>query len=53
MLVENCGGDACGSRVFHPRGTGVAVVKRGDKDKSFAAVFGECASTLWLVVYKG
>ena len=43
----------CGSRVFHPHGPGAIVVKRGAKDKAFAAVFGEFASTLWLVVDEG
>ena len=29
------------------------MVKRGSKYKAFAAVFGKCALTLWLVVDKG
>ena len=53
MFVEDCGRDACVSRVFHPHGTGLVVVKRGAEDKSFAAVFGKCASTIWLVVDEG
>ena len=52
MFVENCGGDVCGSRVFHPHGPGAIVVKRGAKDKAFAAMFGKGVSTLWLVVDK-
>ena len=50
MFVEDCGRDACGSHVFHPHSPGAVVVKRGAKDKAFAAVFGECVLTLWLVV---
>ena len=50
MFVEDCGRDACGSRVFHPYGPGSVVVKLGAKDKAFASVLGECALTLWLVV---
>ena len=29
------------------------MVKRGAEDKAFDTVFGECASTLWLVVDEG
>ena len=50
MFVDNCGRDACGSRVFHPHGPGAVLVKRGAKDKVFAAVFSEGASTLWIVL---
>ena len=53
MYVENCGGDACGSRVFHPHGPGAVVVKLGAEDKAFAAVFGECVSMLWIIVDEG
>ena len=53
MFVKKCGGDACGSRVFHPHGPGVVVVKKGSADKSFAAMFGKCASMLCLFVDVG
>ena len=48
--MEYCGGETCSSYVFHPHGPGMVVVKRGAKDKAFAAVFGEFVLTLWLVV---
>ena len=53
MFLENCGRDACGSRVFHPHGPGAVVVKRGSEDKAIATVSGEGASTLCLVVDEG
>ena len=53
MFVENCGGDACGLRVFRPHVLGAIVVKRGAKKKAFAAVIGKCVLTLWLVVDEG
>ena len=51
--MEDCGGDACGLRVNNPHGVDAGVVNRGAYDKSFDAVFGECALTLWLVNNKG
>ena len=51
--MEDCGRDACGSRVFHPHLPGAVVVKRGAEEKSFATVFGECSLTLWLVADEG
>ena len=53
VYVEDCGGDVCWLRVFHPHGLGVVVVKRGAEEKAFAAVLGECVLMLWLVLDKG
>ena len=47
LFVENCGGDACGARVFHQHSPGVVVVERGANAVPFAAVFGECLPMLW------
>ena len=53
MFVEDYGTDACGLRDFHPHVPGSVMVKQGVDNKSFAAVFRKCVSTLWLVAGDG
>ena len=53
MFVEDCGGDACGSHVFHLHFPVAVVVKLGANYKAFDAMFGKCALKLWFVLDNG
>ena len=52
VLVKNCCRDARRACIFHSHGPSAVVVKRCAQDKTLAVMFGEGASTFWLVMDK-